>query len=237
MPRVAPARRGDRSRLTVGFAVIPSGMVILFTGAQPGRGASITGTTLAREVDAPLNSVAVSVFSDEDEWQARSDDRGQFTIFGLPAGRYSLEAHRSGFKKVVVNNILLATDDSRTLIVSMGICNNDCDAGCGFDPVSYRAGDAGMQGRLLVTVISDGRPVASAGLILTAPGSTSALSRASTHENGHAEIGDVPPGRYVLSVSAKGYQSTAVSDVRLLARRATVVTVDLLRNGLIRVCQ
>lgn len=112
-------RAANRFRLVVTAAAILSSPAIFFMGAQPCGGASITGTIIDTAADAPLGDAAISVFSYEEDWQTRPDDRGRFAISGLPDGRYSLEAHRIGFKKLVLDDILLSSDESRTLTLKM----------------------------------------------------------------------------------------------------------------------
>jgi hypothetical protein len=203
--------------------------------ARCSSGASITGITLDANADAALSDVAISVFSNKEEWQTRSDREGRFTISGLPAGRYSIEVRRAGFKKAIMDDIPLAGDESRTLTLKLRICNTSCDEGCGPDLITYEVRANGD--RLLAIVLSEGKPVANAEMALRSPHTAVPSTRAITNASGGAELDNIPPGQYVLSISASGYQNTTVSDVRLLARRVTVVKTDLLRNGMIRACQ
>lgn len=209
------------------------GAAILFLYAPLSPGASITGVTLDA-ANAPLAGAAISVFSNDGQRQTRSGHEGRFTISGLPGGRYSIEVRRTGFRKLIMNDIPLAGDESRTLTLNLRVCNTSCDDGCGPDPITYAT--AGKRDRLLATVLSGGKPVG-AELALRSPRAADPGPRTTTLADGHAEIDNIPPGQYALSISARGYQSTTVSDVRLLSDRATAVTIDLLPNGMIRVCQ
>jgi hypothetical protein len=73
----------NRFRLAVTAAAILSTPAIFFMGARPCGGASITGTIIDTAADAPLGDAAISVFSYEEDWQTRPDDRGRFAISGL----------------------------------------------------------------------------------------------------------------------------------------------------------
>ena len=134
-----------------------------------------------------------------------------------------------------MNDLWLAADESRALTLNLRICATGCDEACGSDPVSYAPRVNGD--RLLVTIRSGRNPVPGAELTLRSPHTAGPLRRATTNAGGDAEIDDIPFGDYVLSATASAYQTTTVSDVRILAHRATIVTIDLLPNERIRACQ
>ncbi len=97
----APARtvRYFLTALIVSFSVLIGGWLSPTpTHAQPTEGASISGIVTTADPDVPLNSVQVKAYrwDDEDDyynWEASGDidSNGEYSIIGLPAGKYIVE--------------------------------------------------------------------------------------------------------------------------------------------------
>ncbi len=99
--RTSPHRAWLSRLLAVGvfiFAVAPS------LQAQPGR---VSGLVTDSATAQPLASVQITLSSGATRLLARTTPEGRYTIGNVPAGTYSLEALRLGFRRVARANLVV----------------------------------------------------------------------------------------------------------------------------------
>jgi hypothetical protein len=128
---------------------------------------------------------------------AESARNGQYTLSGLPAGRYTLSADAPGYGAVVVSNVMASTASVYPT----------CDL------TLMESGS--ITGR--VTAVATGDPIAEARLSMAA---FDDLSFAETNASGEYGVDDVAEGVYVMRVTAEGYQDAQV----LVTNKASLVT-------------
>ena len=100
--RTSPHRAWLSRLLAVGvfiFAVAPS------LQAQPGR---VSGLVTDSATAQPLASVQITLSSGSTRLLARTTPEGRYTIGNVPAGTYSLEALRLGFRRVARTNLVVS---------------------------------------------------------------------------------------------------------------------------------
>lgn len=108
-----------RSRL--GTLIIIGGLVAALAPparaqAQPGR---VTGIVSDSANAQPLGSVQITLSSGASRLMARSTAEGRYTVNNVPAGTWSLEALRLGFRRVVRGNLVVSPGATLTVNFSM----------------------------------------------------------------------------------------------------------------------
>jgi protocatechuate 3,4-dioxygenase beta subunit len=176
-------------RLEVGAAV--SGRV----AHQPGRPAVATPVTVRRDGAGEPSSGA-------SPWVTETDDRGEYRVGGLPAGRYVVAAGRS--PAVTARVSLRAGDDINGVNLVLDGARQERDEE--IERSRYRAldrfGSAVLQGRIIG---DSGEPLAGARVRLMRHGMNVRTGR--TDPNGHYSLRGIPEGRYTLQATNAGYMA------------------------------
>jgi hypothetical protein len=174
-------------RLDVGAAV--SGRVVESSG-QPAVATSVAVVRAEGQdrTDAPR------------QWVGETDDRGEYRIGSLPAGRYIVKAGRS---PATVPVAVKAGDDvSGVNLVVTKVPDNSAREDRLFNvrPGQHGQGRAVVQGRILGDL---GEPLAGARVVLLRHGVN--VRTASADANGTYSLEGIPDGRYTLRATNAGY--------------------------------
>lgn len=198
------------------------------TRAQPK--ASVSGV-ITDAFGAPLADAIVSLYSLDRVLQTKSDGKGQFLFAHVPPCTYQMKTVHQGFKTKRVSGVQVA-DKNEPLTVSLAVADSgDCSS---FNSVSYNE----TAGRTLFGTVLDSRhPVVGAEVELIGAFNNRVLAAIRSNEKGEFRFTDLEPGQYHLRVSHAGYQVERTEEIWIARENGTEIEVEIIKQGLIRVCQ
>jgi len=194
-----------------------SGVITDMTGGEP-RGAIADAT--------------ISLYSTDRILQTKSDQKGQFAFASVPPGTYILEATRQGFQTKNLGTIQIADKSAGPFSIAMRIANPGCDSP---DSISYAGGVAGRT--LKGAVLDAKQPLADAEVSLATAVGTRVVASQRSAGKGEFEFANIEPGRYVMRVSHPEYHDGLTEPFWIVRESGTEVELQVLKLGLIRVCQ
>jgi hypothetical protein len=180
---------------------------------------------------AVINASSVVLANQDRISQTTSDQEGLYSFTNVSPGKYTVEVSGIGFEKRTIEITIAAEDQLKELPITLAVAgSNDCNKSYG---IQRSAGSR----KLTVKVISSDAPMAKASLLLTATfPSRSAVVR-ETDGDGKFVFNELSPGQYELKVSRDGYFDEHVGTFWITRENETTVTVDLLKHGLLRICE
>lgn len=203
--------------------------------AQPG--ASLSGVIVITErMGLPPNSAiadaTVSLYSTDRILQTKSNQQGQFGFANVPSGTYILEATHPGFKTKNLGSIQVSDKSAGPFSITMDIANPGCGSP---NSISYAGGVAGRT--LKGAVLDEKQPLADAEVSLASAVGTRVVASQRSAAKGEFEFANVEPGQYVLRVSRSGYRDELTEPFWIVRESGTRAEVQMLEQGLIRVCE
>ncbi len=201
------------------------------TATQAQSIATLSGV-ITDAFDAQLTDATISLYSVDRVLQTKSDVKGQFRFAQVPPGTYHLEAERQGFKTKRIAAIQ-AIDKNESLSISLDVASTgNCTRE---DSISYA--DA-VAGRKLMGIVLDAKqPVADAKVDLVSASGTRVLSSGRSNGKGEFLFADVDPGQYSLRVSHSRYQNERTERFWIARENTTKVEIEIIKEGLLRVCE
>lgn len=145
-------------------------------GAFAQKAASVTGQVVDSLGAVVVGATVKAVNAEGVEKQAVTNDRGEFTIAGLPAGTYTVKAEAANFAPYENPDVVLAAGEKHELVVSMTIAgvvedvNVNPDEGVSTDPDSNSSATV-IKGKDLDALPDDPDELQSALQALAGPGS------------------------------------------------------------------
>jgi Carboxypeptidase regulatory-like domain/TonB-dependent Receptor Plug Domain len=80
---------------------------------------NIKGTIIDKQSQSNLINVDVSVMVNDVEVKATSTENGNYALLNIPPGRYELKANRTGYKEVIIPNIIVASGKETIIDIAM----------------------------------------------------------------------------------------------------------------------
>lgn len=187
--------------------------------AQPAR-VMVRGSVRTANTDVPLGGAVVEVSRGAASYRARSDERGEFTVRDVPAGRYAVSVLRLGYLPFR-DSLTIAEDMGRLKVVLTGNVQE-------LQAIAVRANITAVYGG--IGVASRQRNANGERELFTAPGASVQVlgsGRTTTTDTGGRFFIELnKPGTYIVRVSAPGLKdemypvvvpkNTAVDASRLL---------------------
>jgi protocatechuate 3,4-dioxygenase beta subunit len=170
------------------------------------RGAAVSGR-VAHQPGRPAMSIPVVVRREKDgrsdapdQWGSETDDRGDYRVGGLPAGRYVVTAGASRAAAITVT--LKPGDDVNgvNLVIDSPLAPQEDEDSAPDRGQMRRGGTAVIRGRVIA---DSGEPLAGARIRLMRHGMNVRTGAADV--NGHYSIEGIAEGRYTLQATTAGY--------------------------------
>lgn len=189
--------------------------------AALGAGASLSGTVTDAHSGKPLAGVSVNVSSGETGASAGGETGagGEYTVSGLPAGRYTVQFEASGSNYVSQFYADASTPESASSVtVSAGQHRSGIDAAL--------AAGASISGT--VTQAHTGEPLDGIEVFADTSGCNSSGGAATTNGQGGYEIAGLPAGNYHVVFNPDGgdYESSQFAQALSLAEGASDTGID-----------
>lgn len=185
---------------------------------------------------ASIPEATITIYSPDRVLQARTDQTGRFSFTNAPPGKYEIEASRPGFKTQTGKAVQIENRQSSPIAITLAVANaGECQR---LDSISYKeASDAGRW-KLIIRVLDAGRPLSQANLSISGTFDTRQppISQV-TDDRGELRFGKLEAGHYILKVSHPGYHYAQTVSFWISRENQTTVEVEMLREGLIRVCE
>ncbi len=179
-----------------------------------GRGATINGTVTIVETEVPVSGATITLASTDSEVSivksTLTDELGNYSFSGIPAGNYRLTASLAGLS--IATQEILNVDLGNTLTADLVV------------------EDAG---EVLVTVIDEanGEPVPNAFVFLSEPNAPDAIRTLQTDSLGLVTFDDLPEGNYDISAALQNFSTNSQVDVSVTAGETKAVTLTLSETG------
>jgi hypothetical protein len=184
---------------------------------------SVLSGTITDQSSAPAPNVSATLSSIERVFQTKSSTDGRFRFEDVPRDTYDLEFAAPGFVKQRVS-VDLSNGTAQSLSIVLNISSQPNMEYCGPHPsIRYDSSDLKLTG--VVRAYENRKPLARAELALWPEDDTQMKATAVADAKGRFQFDSLPPGRYHLDVSRRGYLRTAVT--QLLVPRENGVFVDI----------
>ena len=182
----------------------------------------------------PISDATVSLFSVERVIQTKSSSSGEFVFPSTPIGKYELQIEGAGFKMKNLGVIDSGNFQPNALSISLDIAN----PGCGDSySIHYSAIDESLGGSVRVSVTESGRSLDKTSVqLFYTEGSVEYLG-AKTGDSDEIKFDSLRPGRYEIRVGTTGFHELTTKSFYVTRENRTSIKVDLLKEGLIRICQ
>jgi len=195
--------------------------------------AEVTGV-VTDSLSVGLSDATISFYSTARVLQTRSDRHGEFRLSGAPFGRYEVEASRKGFKTKKLGIVEIAGLEMK----SLAICLDVAIPGCIEDySISYDRGGETDGGTLEGRVASDRQQLNDVQIELVNASEGRVVAARTSDERGDFRFKGLAAGQYALRVSKAGYHDEAIRRFWVTRENRTRVSVDMLQEGKMRVCQ
>jgi hypothetical protein len=152
----------------------------------------------------------------------------------VPIGRYEVEASRKGFKTKKLGIVEIAGLEMKSLAISLDVANPGCGEAYS---ISYDRSGETDGGTLEGRVASDYQELNDVQVELVNASEGRVVAARKSDEKGYFRFKDLAAGQYVLRVSKAGYQDEAIRSFWVTCENRTRVSVDMLKEGKMRVCQ
>jgi len=167
------------------------------TSAQ-GITGTIRGTVTNQDTGEPMVTVTVGLFKADGTPTmvgAYTDRQGEYVILNVPPGRYELHAMRSGYRTLVVQDVL----------VTVGLATRQ----------DFQLRTSAMTGSIRgsVTEVASGNPIAAVNVVLFNTDGTATPLGAFTDDDGNYVIINVPEGRYILRAAMVRFKTVEVQNL------------------------
>lgn len=179
-------------------------------------GSNFQGTVLDRS-NFPIADASIKLKIDNQAFETKSDGKGHFEIVVQP-GKYNLAVGTRGFETREIANFQISQPNHAvTIILDVGPLSSD-------DPViprkGYKPGD-----RLDGTVMDKfGVVINNASVTLTSAKKT---LRTKSTPTGYFAFDHVRPGQYELTVSANGFRTNTLDEVRITREDSSPLQIVL----------
>ena len=199
--------------------------------------ASVSGVIVITDrIGLPPNSAipdaTVSLYSTDRILHTKTDQKGQFGFASVPPGTYILEATHPGFKTKNLGTIQVAEKSAGRYSITMDIANPGCISP---DSISYAGGVAGRT--LKGAVLDSKQPLTDAEVSLASAVGSRVVASQRSCGKGEFEFANLEPGQYVLRVSHPEYHDELTEPFWIVRESGTTAEVQMLKQGLIRICQ
>jgi hypothetical protein len=200
-------------------------IAVLLSLLAQDNNAVFSGTVTDRFA-TPAANVSVTLSSVDRVLQTKSSTNGQFRFQGVPQGTYDLEFANPGFIKQKVS-VDLSTGSAQSPTIVLQLSSQPNMDYCGPHPsITYDPPDSkNLKLAGVVRAYEDLRPRAHAELALWRDDDPQTKATAFTDAKGTFKVDTLPPGRYHLKVSLKGYLPEEVKS--LLVPRENSVFIDI----------
>jgi hypothetical protein len=200
---------------------------------------SVLFGTVTDQSLAPAANVLVTLSSIERVFQTKSSTNGRFRFEGVPRGSYDLEFAAAAFVKQTVS-VDLSNGSAQALSVVLNISSQPNMDYCGPHP-STRYDSPDLNNLKLSGVVrtyESHRPLARAELALWRDDDTQMEAMAVADGKGRFKFDSLPPGRYHLQVSRRGYLRTAVTPLLVPRENGVFIDIPIVRDDKkIIICQ
>jgi len=184
---------------------------------------------------ALIPEAVITLYSADRVIRTTADQEGHFAFPNAPSGKYQLEASRTGFKTETVAVVSADSTGPNPINITLAVASGgDCSRQ---DSIYYdKKRDAGSW-TLRVQVLDSEHPLAKASLHLTQPAASRTQVSQLTNEAGELRLGNLKVGQYVLRVSYPGYWEAQTGSFWITRENQTTVVVQMLKHGLIKICE
>lgn len=189
----------------------------------------------------PISNAAVILHSSTTVRIAKSMSDGRFALASLPEGRYIADVMANGFVNQHIEPITIPDEEARPMTITLKVASVLYE--CGRDLMFYTYTEVSSeQGRELAgEVRHDGSPVAGAKVLLFQPGHSYVVASHETDKEGNFQFADLAPGKYVLQVAHKPFETYKSQPVWVAPETLTKVKVGMnwrmKRKGGVVICQ
>jgi hypothetical protein len=181
-----------------------------------------------------ISDATISFYSTARVLQTKSDRHGEFRLTQVPIGRYEVEASHKGFKTKKFGIVEIAGLEMKSLAISLDVANPGCieDYSISYDH-SVETDGGTLEGR----VASDRQELNDVQVELVNASEGRVVAARKSDEKGDFRFKDLVAGQYVLRVSKAGYHDEAIRSFWVTRENRTRVSVDMLKEGKMQVCQ
>jgi len=183
-----------------------------------------------------ISDVVISLYSPDRILRTSTDQKGRFALYDVPQGKYQVEASRAGFKTSTIEFVNTGKSAANSLSFTLTAASTGDCLGL-TSSISYEGPNARAAAKLTVKVLSAERPLARATVSLKEALGTKEQFPELTNEAGELRFADLTPGRYDLKVAHAGYQDAQTERFWIARENQTTVTVHLLKQGQIVICE
>ena len=207
--------------------------LLAFSSSRAQSSHALNGT-VCDPVGAVIAETAITLYSPARILRTTTDSQGRFVFQNVPPGTYQLEASRAGFKTITIEFSNIGNREANPLSITLNAASGgDCGT---MESISYDSRSGAAGGELTVKVLNSNRPLANAAVSLK---ETLAPREHSAQTNGAGEFRftNLRPGQYVLKVFHHGYQDAQTGHFWITRENQTTVAVQMVKQGLMVVCQ
>ena len=217
--------------LGFGFFCVIS--LVGYIDAYGQTGARVTGT-IVDVTGGIVTEASVRLFSLDQLRETESNDRGEFSFMGLSSGTYELQADSPGFDTTIIvfDVALMDIGPLAVKITSPGVPFH-----CGERaPATYELRHSKEIGLAGVVRDVDGGPLPEAKVIVSKPGHAQAFATQRADRKGNFQFRDLPPGKYTITVSTKGYRALEGETFWVTRGTLTKIALAIARNSKVFIC-
>jgi hypothetical protein len=192
---------------------------------------SVLSGTVTDRFAGPAANVLVTLSSVERVFQTKSSTNGQFHFQDVPRGTYDLEFAHPGFIKQKVS-VDLSNGSAQSPTIVLQLSSQPNMDYCGAYPsITYDSPDSkNLKLAGVVRAYEDLRPRAHAGLALWRDDDPQTKATAFSDAKGRFKVDTLPPGRYHLKVSLKGYLPTEVTPLLVPRENSVFIDIPIVRD-------
>jgi len=228
-------------RLLLSLALAVTHCVFVSSTVQAQAVGKITGAVYFNGSEMP--GFPVTLYSSDQVVEIEADSAGHFEFTNLPPGTYDLQAKYGGAEAHIYAVRIEGKDvGPLTLDAKLVEFPYDLAGNCGRKYwISYNpdpAASGRVSGTLLLypTVSAPSALFKNAGIRLIAAGGSHHSISQHPDENGKFEFRDIPPGRYSLLASSRGYWKVQTT-IWVARKDVTAVKIVLYEHGHPAICE
>jgi hypothetical protein len=196
--------------------------------------AGVTGTVFD-QTGAVIQDATLRLFSLDQFRDAKSDNQGKFAFGELPSGGYELHAYSLGFEMTILHFAIPSTDTQPlSIILTVSGVPSNCGQG---NSGSYEPRHSEKIGLAGTVVDLDEGPLARAKVIVSESVHNQPVATRHADNRGNFQFHDLPPGKYTITASARGYRALPSGTFWITRETLTKIDITATRNGRLFVCQ